>query len=71
MSFIILEDTARYAGLLLAPAEGFGLRPRFFLPFGKKRAYYAVWAHLGHFWWPVVTLVTFSRGNVCGGKLSV
>ena len=25
-----LEDTARYAGLLLAPAEGFGLRPRTF-----------------------------------------
>ena len=25
-----LEDTARYAGLLLAPAEGFGLRPRAF-----------------------------------------
>ena len=29
-----LEDTARYAGLLLAPS-------------GKKRAYYAV---LAHFW---------------------
>ena len=37
---------ARYGGLLLAPAEGFGLRPRLFLP-GKKRAYYAV---LAHFW---------------------
>ena len=24
----LLEDTACYAGLLLAPAEGFGLRPR-------------------------------------------
>ena len=32
-----LEDTARYAGLLLAPAEGFGLRPRLFLPFGQKK----------------------------------
>ena len=42
-----LEGTARYAGLLLAPAEGFGLRPRLFLPFGQKRAYYAV---LAHFW---------------------
>ena len=29
----VLEGTARYAGLLLAPAEGFGLRPRLFLPF--------------------------------------
>ena len=33
-----LEDTARYAGLLLAPAEGFGLR---------QRPYKAV---LAHFW---------------------
>ena len=32
-----LEDTARYAGLLLAPAEGFGLWPRPFLPFGQKK----------------------------------
>ena len=32
-----LEDTARYAGLLLAPAEGFGLRPRLFLPFERRR----------------------------------
>ena len=36
-----LEDTARYAGLLLAPAEGFGR--------GQKRAYYAVLAHFWHF----------------------
>ena len=36
-SLQLLEDTARYAGLLLAPAEGFGLRPR-----AKKRPYYAV-----------------------------
>ena len=33
----ILEDTARYASLLLAPAEGFGVRPWFFLPFGQKK----------------------------------
>ena len=32
-----LEGTARYAGLILAPAEGFGLRPRLFLPFGQKK----------------------------------
>ena len=32
-----LEDTARYAGLLLAPVEGFGLRPRLFLPFRQKK----------------------------------
>ena len=42
-----LEDTARYAGLLLAPAEGFGRG--FFCPVGKKRAYYAVLAHFWHF----------------------
>ena len=33
-----LEDMARYAGLLLAPAEGFGLRPRLFLPFRQKKS---------------------------------
>ena len=32
----ILEGAARYAGLLLALAEGFGLRPRLFLPFAQK-----------------------------------
>ena len=40
-----LEDTARYAGLLLAPAEGFGLWQRLFLPFGQKKTYFAVLAH--------------------------
>ena len=33
--FSALEDTVRYAGLLLAPEEGFGLRPR--LHFIKKK----------------------------------
>ena len=33
---LLLEGTARYAGLLLAPAEGFGRG--FFCPSGKKRA---------------------------------
>ena len=40
---IKLEDTARYAGLLLTPAEGFGRG--FSCPSGKKRAFYAVLAH--------------------------
>ena len=31
-------------GLLLAPAEAFGLWPRLFLPCGQKKAYYAVLA---------------------------
>ena len=55
-----LKDMARYAVLLLAPAEGFGLRPRLFCPSGKKRAYYTVLAYFCYFWCPVVTLVTFS-----------
>ena len=38
--YTILEDTARYAGLLLAPAEVF---------FAKKRAHYAVSAHFWKF----------------------
>ena len=36
---LILEDTARYKGLLLAPAEGFG----------QKRVYYAILAHFRQF----------------------
>ena len=44
-----LEDTARYAGLLAAPAEGFGFWPRFSLPGRKPRAYYAVLAHFRPF----------------------
>ena len=46
---MILEDTARYAGLLLAPAEGFGLW-----------LIMLFWPIFGNFWCPVVTLVTFS-----------
>ena len=31
----LLEGTARYAGLLLAPVEGFGLRPMLYWPSAK------------------------------------
>ena len=37
--YMPLEDTARYAGLLLAPAEGFDLWPRLFLPEGQKKGF--------------------------------
>ena len=37
-SFIISqEDTARYVGLFLAPAEGFGLWPGLVLPFRQNK----------------------------------
>ena len=56
-----LEDTARYAGLLPAPAEGFGLQPRLFLAFGQKKCFFMLfWPIFGDFWCPVVTMVTFS-----------
>ena len=42
----ILEDAAHYEGLLLAPAEGFGLWPRFFFARCAKKKY----AVLAHFW---------------------
>ena len=58
----ILEDTARYAGLLLAPAEGFGRG--FFCPSGKKRAFLLFWPIFGNFWCPVVTMVTFSSNLI-------
>ena len=35
-----LEDTARYAGFLPAPAEGFNFRLGLFLLFGQKRAHF-------------------------------
>ena len=40
-----LKDTARYTGLLLAPAEDLMM---------------LFWPILDHFWCPVVTLITFS-----------
>jgi hypothetical protein len=42
--------------LLLAPAEGFGLRPR---P-SKKELFMLIWSTLGHFWCSVITSVTFT-----------
>ena len=54
-----LEDTARYASLLLAPAESFGLQPRLFLPFGQEKTLlYCFGLIVVHFWFAVVTLVT-------------
>ena len=59
-SLVALEDTALYAGLLLAPLEGFGLRPRlFFSLLAKKVLIMLFWPIFGNFWCPVVTLVTF------------
>ena len=54
-----LQDTARYAGLLLGPAEDFG--QGFFCPSGKKKGLIMLfWTIFCNFWCPVVTLVTFS-----------
>ena len=47
-------------GLLLAPAEGLGLRPRTFFR-GKKELIILFWPILGYLLCLVVTLVTFSR----------
>ena len=46
----ILEGTARYAGLLLAPAEGiWPLADAFFALQVKKSSFYAVFAHFRPF----------------------
>ena len=51
VSLILLKGAARYAGLLLAPAEGFGLWPRLFLPFRQKKSLsYYFGPHFGSFW---------------------
>ena len=45
-----LEGKAHYAGLLLAPAEGFGLRPRpFFALLAKKDLFMSVLAQILEF----------------------
>ena len=50
---------ARDAGLLLAPARGFG--QGIFCPLDKKRELIMLfWPMFGNFWRSVVTLVTFS-----------
>ena len=61
-SVYILEGTARYAGLLLAPAEVFGQGRGFFLPFwGEKELYTLCVLILGHFWCSAVTSVNFNN----------
>ena len=80
---MLLEDTAHYAGLLLAPGEGFGLWPRLFLkPLGKK-----IFMHFGPFkkkdFWCLVGMARyagqllapaegFGRGCLCPlGKIDL
>ena len=58
---IELERTVRYASFLLAPAEGFDFRPRFFFAlWAKKELFMLIVLILGHFWCSVVTSVTLS-----------
>ena len=60
-SKIPLEGAARYAGLLLAPAEGFGLQPRPFFALRAKKGFLCLfWPNFSHFWWSVVTSVNVS-----------
>ena len=48
--FFILEDTARYAGIPLAPAEGLSLRPRAFFDLrAKEGIIMMLWIILGNF----------------------
>ena len=51
------SSTACYAGLLLAPAEVFGLQPRLFCPMGKKELFTLFVLISGHFWYSVITSV--------------
>ena len=47
MQLLLLEGAARYAGLLQAPAEGFGLRPiPFFALRAKKNLFMSVLAQI-------------------------
>ena len=53
----VIEDMARYAGLLQAPTEGFGRG--FFCPWGKKERIMRFWPIFGNVLCLVITLVTF------------
>ena len=71
--FCVFRNTRRYgplrfAGLLLSPAEGFGLWTRLFFALrAKKELIMLCGSILGHFWCPVVTSITFSS-NVSNFK---
>ena len=43
-TLVILEGEARYAGILLAQAKGFG--QGFFWPSGRERAFYTILAQI-------------------------
>ena len=57
---ILLEGTAHYAGLLLAPAEGFGRGQGYFALWKKKRSLHTFLAYFRPFWCLFVTFVMFS-----------
>ena len=62
-----LEGTARYAGLLLAPAEGFS--QGFFAPWAKKELFAQFVLILGQFWCPVETPIMLSSNlSNCGNN---
>ena len=55
-----LEGTARYAGILLAPAEGFSFWPRICF-WAQKELFTLFVLILGHFWCSVVICVIFRK----------
>ena len=56
-----IQENTRIYGLLLAPAEGFSLRPSLFLSFGQKKGIIMLFYPIfGIFCCLVVTLKTFS-----------
>ena len=62
IAILLLEGTASCAGLLLSPAEGFGLRPMIFWSFGQKKKLFVLFLLiLGHFQCSVVTFVTLNK----------
>ena len=56
LKLLQLEDTAGYTGLRLAPTEGFGIRPRLFMPFGQKKSFCQFFYYL--------ILIFFAEKNV-------
>ena len=53
MALVVLEDRARYAGILLALTKGFDLRSKVVLPFGQKKLDLLFWPILRRFWSPL------------------
>ena len=69
---LYIGETRRYSPLRGFSSSSCGvLRPRLFLPGPKKSFFMRIYLIFGHFWWSVVTSVSFSSNLSNFGKKSI